>query len=211
MGTLMIKCPKTGYAISTGIQTERATFQNAPVFFARTLCPLCQTPHEWFARAAWVHESDIAHPESWNLARPDKRASTAAMQAFKWAIAASIFVAAWATTVHALNLAAAGSPFVSSGAVGMSTFSSRPHKSTGNRITFPEVNRAAKGNRLRVFTSDDPRTVTIENENKQGDTSFAPKRGAPGDLQGEPLAHCEPISSPIAAPVIPNLPGHCLA
>jgi hypothetical protein len=40
MGTLMIKCPKTGSAISTGIQTERATFNNSPVFFARTMCPV---------------------------------------------------------------------------------------------------------------------------------------------------------------------------
>ena len=56
MGNLMIKCPKTGCEISTGIQMDRSTFQSMPVFFARTLCPICQTQHEWFARAAWVQE-----------------------------------------------------------------------------------------------------------------------------------------------------------
>ena len=210
MGTLMIKCPKTGSTISTGIQTELSTFNNSPVFFARTVCPLCQSQHEWFARTAWVHESDIPNPESGNLARADKQASTVAMQAFKWAIVALIFAAAWATAGHAGKPAAVGGPLVLSSAARMNSSFPQLYRSTGNGITFPEVNRTAKGNRLRVLISDDPRAVKIEKENKQGETYF-PKKDVPSELKRKPLAHCEPISSPIAAPVIPNLPGRCLA
>jgi hypothetical protein len=209
MGTLMIRCPKTGSAISTGIQMERATFSNSPVFFARTLCPQCKTQHEWFARAAWIHESDTPHPEASNLARADRRASTVAMQTFKWLVVASIFAAAWTIAGYTGKPAAIGSPLALSSAAGMNNSSPQLYKSTGNEI-FPKVNRAAKGNRLHVLKSDDPRAVKIENENKQGNTSFAPKKVAPSELERKTLAHCEPISSP-AAPVIPNLFGRCLA
>ncbi|MEJ2377779.1 MAG: hypothetical protein P8Y71_21095 [Pseudolabrys sp.] len=211
MGTLMIRCPKTGSAISTGIQTEPATFSNSPVFFARTMCPVCQTHHEWFARAAWIHESDIPHPELGNFAGIDRKASTVAMQAFKWAALASIFAAAWVTAGHAGKPVAVGSSLVLSSAARMNNSSPQLYRSTGDGIIFPEVNRAAKGNRLRVLISDDPRAVTIEYENKQGNTSFAPKKRAPSQLERKPLAHCEPVSSPIIAPVVPNLPGRCLA
>ena len=208
MGTLMIRCPKTGSAISTGIQTEPATFSNSPVFFARTLCPVCQTQHEWFARAAWIHEFDIPHPESANFAGVDRKASTVAMQAFKWAVVASIFAAAWVTAGHAGKPVAVGSSLVLSSAARMNNSSPQLYKSTGDGIIFPDVNRAAKGNRLRVLISDDPRAA--KNGNKQGGTSFAPKKRAPSQLERKPLAHCEPVSSPIAAPVVPNFPGRCL-
>lgn len=56
MGTLMIRCPDTGRDISTGFVTDRRSFAAMPVFFARVLCPLCNTEHEWFAREAWVCE-----------------------------------------------------------------------------------------------------------------------------------------------------------
>ncbi len=58
MGSVMIKCPDTGRDIPTGIVADRASFSATPVFFARVLCPLCNTEHEWFAREAWVCEAD---------------------------------------------------------------------------------------------------------------------------------------------------------
>jgi hypothetical protein len=57
MGTLMIRCPDTGRDISTGLVADRRSFAAMPVFFARVLCPLCNTEHEWFAREAWICES----------------------------------------------------------------------------------------------------------------------------------------------------------
>ena len=54
---IMIRCPKTGQAISTGRYVEPATFRSTPVFFSRTYCPLCRSMHEWFAKDAWVSET----------------------------------------------------------------------------------------------------------------------------------------------------------
>jgi hypothetical protein len=56
---VMVKCPQTGHAIPTGIQTDRESFGRCAVFFARTRCPLCRTEHGWFAREAWVDEPGI--------------------------------------------------------------------------------------------------------------------------------------------------------
>ena len=56
MCIVMINCPDTGVAISTGIKTERSRFNRSPVFFGRTYCPICQTNHEWFAGDAWLQQ-----------------------------------------------------------------------------------------------------------------------------------------------------------
>jgi len=56
MGVVMIKCPRSGREISTGIKADRATFNATPVFFAVTYCSICRTTHEWFAKDAWVCE-----------------------------------------------------------------------------------------------------------------------------------------------------------
>lgn len=58
MGLVMIKCPRTGRDISTGIVADRASFNAAPVFFARVHCPMCRTEHEWFAKDAWVCDGE---------------------------------------------------------------------------------------------------------------------------------------------------------
>ena len=52
----MIRCPKTGRAISTGIRADVATFHATPVFFSQVLRPLCRLTHEWFAKDAWICE-----------------------------------------------------------------------------------------------------------------------------------------------------------
>ena len=59
MGMVMVKCPQTGHAIPTGIQTDRENFGRRAVFFSRTRCPICRTDHAWFAREAWVDEPGI--------------------------------------------------------------------------------------------------------------------------------------------------------
>ena len=45
MGMVMVKCPQTGHAIPTGIKTDRESFRQSPVFFARTRCLICHTDH----------------------------------------------------------------------------------------------------------------------------------------------------------------------
>ena len=64
MGMVMIKCPKTGSAIPTGIETDRERFRSSAVFFARTYCRGCETNHEWFAREAWVYEPNLVKREA---------------------------------------------------------------------------------------------------------------------------------------------------
>ncbi|WOH71320.1 hypothetical protein RX330_23885 [Bradyrhizobium sp. NDS-1] len=59
MGMIMVKCPKTGRAIPTGIKSDRETFLRSIVFFGNTRCPTCQADHSWFAREAWVEESIV--------------------------------------------------------------------------------------------------------------------------------------------------------
>jgi hypothetical protein len=62
MGAVMIKCPDTGRDIATGMVADRESFNAMPVFFARVLCPLCRTEHEWFAQQAWICEADSPAP-----------------------------------------------------------------------------------------------------------------------------------------------------
>lgn len=56
MGTVMIRCPRTGREIATGFEADRTRFGAMPVFFARSYCPICCAEHEWFAQEAWVCE-----------------------------------------------------------------------------------------------------------------------------------------------------------
>ena len=70
MGALKFRCPETGRAVSTTYDVDPARFQEMPVFFARSFCPICQTEHEWFAGDAWV-EGKIA-PRKLHPLRPSE-------------------------------------------------------------------------------------------------------------------------------------------
>ncbi len=61
MGLIMIRCPATGRAISTGMKASRFSFSRSPVFFGRTFCTICRRDHEWFAKDAWVRELTEKH------------------------------------------------------------------------------------------------------------------------------------------------------
>jgi hypothetical protein len=61
MGVLMIRCSKTGRAISTGTYVDAAAFRSSPVFFGQTYCAHCNATHEWFARDAWVCDSEASN------------------------------------------------------------------------------------------------------------------------------------------------------
>jgi hypothetical protein len=56
VGVVMIKCPRTGRAIPTGIKADRESFRCSTVFFSRTYCSICRTDQEWFAKEAWLCE-----------------------------------------------------------------------------------------------------------------------------------------------------------
>ena len=63
MGLLLIRCPKTGRAISTGRNATAAALRCSPVFFSQTYCALCHETHQWFATEAWVKDSESSEQE----------------------------------------------------------------------------------------------------------------------------------------------------
>lgn len=60
MGMIMIKCPQTGHAVSTGLQADADAFRCSAVFFSRTSCSVCEMQHEWFSMQAWVEDRRIS-------------------------------------------------------------------------------------------------------------------------------------------------------
>jgi hypothetical protein len=56
----MIRCPKTGHAVSTGIDMEASDFERLPTVSAELSCSHCGERHNWTKRAAWLMDgSDL--------------------------------------------------------------------------------------------------------------------------------------------------------
>lgn len=66
MGAVMIRCPRTGKAVSTSIETEPCVFSRLPDVRARMRCPLCDEEHIWTAREAWLAEPVLTPKEHMN-------------------------------------------------------------------------------------------------------------------------------------------------
>jgi hypothetical protein len=60
MGAVTIRCPRTGRAVSTEIETEAADFSRLPAVVARMRCPLCGDEHSWTASEAWLEAPGLA-------------------------------------------------------------------------------------------------------------------------------------------------------
>jgi len=71
MGAVMIRCPRTGRAISTEIETEPQVFSRLPTVEARLICPECGEEHVWTARDAWLAEPVLAPEEGEPAAASD--------------------------------------------------------------------------------------------------------------------------------------------
>ena len=54
MSLVMIRCPVTGRAVSTAIETEAVTFRKLPPVAARMHCPACDRDHKWTINSAWL-------------------------------------------------------------------------------------------------------------------------------------------------------------
>jgi len=54
MSAVMIKCPVTGKAVSTAIETEASSFRRLPKVTAHMRCPACGRDHEWTVSSAWL-------------------------------------------------------------------------------------------------------------------------------------------------------------
>jgi hypothetical protein len=57
MGVVWTKCPVTGQAIDTRIETDDASFHRFPPFIGHVFCPHCKTDHEWTKDSAWVADA----------------------------------------------------------------------------------------------------------------------------------------------------------
>jgi hypothetical protein len=51
---IMIDCPSTGLAVSTGIETF--SIEPLPTVTASTECPVCGRVHKWTKNDAWLAE-----------------------------------------------------------------------------------------------------------------------------------------------------------
>jgi len=58
MGTLMVRCPRTGADFPSGIETDRLSFELTPAFTATIRCPWCAEDHVWSKIDAWICEAD---------------------------------------------------------------------------------------------------------------------------------------------------------
>jgi hypothetical protein len=116
------------------------------------------------------------------LARINRPRPTAAIRRRKWIIISAIFAAGIATGFVAGAANVDASP-VSHSAMGAAISSTVAAHSTTHATTFPEANRAAKGNRLRVH-----QVGTAEQATKDWDGRYVQSR-APHEDERKPVAH----------------------
>jgi hypothetical protein len=54
LGVVMVRCPKTGRELSTGIEMDAATLEQLPDIRSMIECPVCRVEHVWSTREAWL-------------------------------------------------------------------------------------------------------------------------------------------------------------
>jgi len=54
VATVMIKCPKTGKEISTGIAMDTESFKSATLTNNSVTCPHCKQTHVWSKKDAYL-------------------------------------------------------------------------------------------------------------------------------------------------------------
>jgi predicted RNA-binding Zn-ribbon protein involved in translation (DUF1610 family) len=62
MPIVMIKCPSSGRAVSTGIELEEQTFIQLPNVGSGMSCPACGGHHVWRKIDAWLGDGGAAGP-----------------------------------------------------------------------------------------------------------------------------------------------------
>jgi len=58
MGVVMITCPNSGRAFSTGIESDPRSFASLPDVLSRAKCPHCGSVHVWWPSEAWLAAND---------------------------------------------------------------------------------------------------------------------------------------------------------
>jgi hypothetical protein len=62
MAMVMIKCPSSGHAVSTGIELEEQTFIELPDVGSGMHCSACGGHHIWQKRDAWLSNGSAGSP-----------------------------------------------------------------------------------------------------------------------------------------------------
>lgn len=58
VGEVVIRCPNTGQEVSTGIETDKESFDRLSDVLSHTHCPVCGLEHSWWKREARLDEKD---------------------------------------------------------------------------------------------------------------------------------------------------------
>lgn len=145
-----------------------------------------------------------------NLTRINREPPTGMRQP-KWSIALVLSWAVFATSFAAGQVALDGSSSLNAATAAIrgevAVFVS-PARSTAHAFAFQQVDRAAKGDRLRVFVAR--REIDVNRGSKR-DISGAARSRRTGESEGKPLMHCELVGSPLASPAVYMPPRICLA
>jgi hypothetical protein len=54
---IMIRCPRTGQVVPTGIETDPHSLRELPDTLIYTPCPYCGVDHAWWPDEAWLTDS----------------------------------------------------------------------------------------------------------------------------------------------------------
>jgi hypothetical protein len=119
---------------------------------------------------------------------------SAAIHRRKWIMIAAIFAAAGVVIGFVAGTAAVDASAVSNSAI-RGVISSTVAAHSIHATSFPEANRAAKGNRL----------APAEQASDDWDSRHVQSR-APRENERKPVAHCEPVGSSLAGPGILYVP-----
>jgi hypothetical protein len=68
MADILVRCPSTGAAISTGLRTEWVVLSSLPRIAIPLRCPVCGQVHKWNPQQAWAGSLGDTHGPP---ARPD--------------------------------------------------------------------------------------------------------------------------------------------
>lgn len=62
MGVVMIRCPRTGSNVSTGLEMDQETWDTLPVVTSKMHCPACGAEHVWSKTYAHLAAPVEVHP-----------------------------------------------------------------------------------------------------------------------------------------------------
>ncbi len=62
MGVVMVRCPRTGTNVSTGLEMDRGTWDALPVVTSKMHCPACGAEHVWSKTHALFAAPAEGHP-----------------------------------------------------------------------------------------------------------------------------------------------------